>query len=70
MYVNRMEFRCIERVKGMHHTTVIAWVRQVYTQLPDAYDPETPPKVGELDKLDELETFVGKKTQNLDLDGG
>jgi transposase-like protein len=58
MYVNGMGFRGIERVKGVHHTTVITWVRQVGTQLPDAYDPETPPEVGE---LDELETFVGKK---------
>jgi hypothetical protein len=38
--------------------TVINWVRQVGEQLPDAYQPETTPQVGE---LDELETFVGSK---------
>jgi transposase-like protein len=58
MYVNGMGFRGIERATGVHHTTVINWVRQVGELLPDAYDPETIPQVGE---LDELETFVGSK---------
>jgi hypothetical protein len=58
MYVNGMGFRGIERVTGVHHTTVINWVRQVGERLPLAYDPETSPQVGE---LDELETFVGSK---------
>ena len=53
-----MGFRAIERVKGVHHTTVIDWVKQVGQQLPAAYEPETIPEVGE---LDELETFVGSK---------
>ena len=59
--------RGIERVTGVHHTTVITWVRQVGKLLPDAYDPETPPQVGE---LDELETFVRSKKQNLGVDSG
>ncbi len=58
MYVNGMGFRGIERVKGVHHTTVIYWVKQVGENLPDAYAPDTIPEVGE---LDELETFVGSK---------
>jgi transposase-like protein len=58
MYVNGSGFRAIERVKGVHHTTVITWVKQVGELLPDAYAPETVPEVGE---LDELETFVGSK---------
>ena len=49
MYVNGMGFRGIERVTGVHHTTVINWVRQVGERLPLAYDPETTPQVGELD---------------------
>jgi hypothetical protein len=54
--------RGIERVTGVHHTTVIYWVKQVRAHLPDAYEPETVPQVGE---LDELETFVGaKKTKS------
>lgn len=57
MYVNGMGFPGIERVKGVHHTTVIYWVKQVGENLPDAYEPERP-QVGE---LDELETFVGSK---------
>lgn len=58
MYVNGSGFRAIERVKGVHHTTVIYWVKQVGERLPDAYAPESRPEVGE---LDELETFVGSK---------
>lgn len=58
MYVNGMGFRAIQRVKGVHHTTLITWVKQVGEMLPDAYDPEQIPEVGE---LDELETFVGSK---------
>ena len=62
MYVNGMGFRGIERVTGVHHTTVITWVRQVGELLPDAYDPETTPQVGE---LDELETFVRSKKNKI-----
>ena len=58
MYVNGMGFRAIQRVKGLHHTTIIHWVKQVGELLPDTYDPETVPEVGE---LDELETIIGSK---------
>ena len=58
LYVNGMGFRAIERVKGVHNTTVMAWVKQVGELLPNTYAPETTPQVGE---LDELETFVGQK---------
>ncbi len=36
----------------------MAWVKEVSQLLPNAYNPETTPQVGE---LDELETFVGQK---------
>lgn len=58
LYVNGMGFRAIERVKGVHNTTVMAWVKEVGKLLPNAYNPEITPQVGE---LDELETFVGQK---------
>ena len=58
LYTNGLGFRAIERVTGVHHTTVIYWVKQVGELLPDACDPATTPAVGE---LDELETFVGSK---------
>lgn len=62
MSVNGSGFRAIERVTGVHHTTVITWVKQVGQNLPDADAPDQPPQVGE---LDELETFVGaKKTRS------
>jgi hypothetical protein len=62
MYVNGMGFRAIERVKGVHHTTLIHWVKQLGKQLPDAPQENEIPEVAE---LDELETFVGdKKTKS------
>ncbi|WP_144266107.1 IS1 family transposase [Pleurocapsa sp. PCC 7327] len=60
--VNGMGFRAIERVKGVHHTTVITWVKQIGELLPDAYEPEVTPEVGE---LDELETFVGTQKNKI-----
>ena len=62
MYVNGMGLRAIGRVKGIHHVTIMNWVKQVGELLPDAYTPQTVPQVGE---LDELETFIGtKKTKS------
>jgi hypothetical protein len=58
MYVNGMEFRGIERVTGVHNTTIMAWVKLVGELLPDYYTRDTIPDLGE---LDELETFVKSK---------
>jgi transposase-like protein len=58
MYLNGMGFRGIERVKGVHHTTIIYWVKQLGEKLPDVPKEDVIPEVGE---LDELETFVGSK---------
>ena len=66
LYVNGMGFRAIERIKGVHHTSIINWVKQVGELLPNAYAPETIPLVGE---LDELETFVGSKKAGASLGG-
>jgi transposase-like protein len=52
MYVNGTGFRAIERIKGVHHTSIINWVKQVGGLLPNAYDLETIPRVGELDELE------------------
>jgi hypothetical protein len=35
MSVNGMGFRAIERIKGVHHTSIINWVKQVGELLPD-----------------------------------
>lgn len=51
MYVNGMGLRGIERVKGVHHTTIITWMDQAGELLPDAYDAEENPQVGEVDEL-------------------
>ena len=54
-YVNGAGFRAIERQKGVHHTTIITWVKQVGEKLPDAPPTEVVPEVGELDELETLE---------------
>ena len=65
MYVNGLGFRGIERVKKVHHTTVINWVRQVGSALPDTPEPSEIPEITE---VDELQTFLGKKKQDLAVD--
>ena len=56
LYCNGLGFRAIERVTGVSHNTVINWVRQAVSQIPDEnYSiPETA-------QIDELQTFVGSK---------
>jgi hypothetical protein len=61
-YVNGTEFRAIERDKELHHTTIINWVKQAGEKLPDDPPIDEIPLVGE---LDELETFVGSKSEKL-----
>ena len=53
-----MGFRAIERDKGVHHTTVIYWLKQIGEKLPDVPPSDDIPSVGE---LDELQTFIGSK---------
>ncbi|MBD2772570.1 IS1 family transposase [Iningainema tapete] len=62
LYVNGMGFRAIERSTGVHHTTIIYWVKQIGEQLPNAPQENEIPEVGE---LDELETFVGSKKNKI-----
>lgn len=58
MYVNGSGFRAIERVKKVHHTTVINWVKEVGNTLEDTPEAQEIPEVTE---VDELETFIGSK---------
>ena len=44
---------------------LLNWVKQAGKLLPDFYEPGRTPQVGE---LDELQTFVGSKKQDLDSD--
>ena len=66
MYVNGIGFRAIERLTGVNHNTVINWVTEVALKLPDAPEHSEIPEVAQ---VDELETFVGKKKQDLAMDG-
>jgi hypothetical protein len=65
MYVNGMGFRAIERVTGVNHNTVINWLKQVATLLPDAPDYQEIPEIAQ---VDELQTFVAQKKQIVDMD--
>ncbi len=68
MYVNGMGIRGIARVTGITHPTIINWIKHTGERLPDAYDPDQLPQVGE---LDELETFVGScEKQSVAVDCG
>ena len=58
MYVNDSGFRAIERVKKVHHTTVINWVKEVGNTLADTPECE---EIPEITQVDELESFIGKK---------
>ena len=66
MYVDGMGLRKIGRHLGIHHKTVMLWVKDNVKQLPDA---NLPADVGVVE-MDELFTFVGKKKQSLHRNDG
>lgn len=45
LYVNGLGFRAIERATGVNHNTVINWVKQVRTSLPEAPEISEIPEV-------------------------
>lgn len=48
MYVNGMGYRAIQRVKGIHNTTIRNWVKQLPQVIPDNCEPVITTRVGEL----------------------
>lgn len=60
MYLNGMGFRGIERVTGIHHTTIMNWVKDAAEELPE--NEEGDPIVAE---LDELQTYIGRKLNKI-----
>ncbi len=65
MYCNGIGLRQIERYTDVSHNSVINWVKEAATQLPEFLPIDTIPEVGELDKL---QTFVGSKKRDLAMD--
>ena len=65
IYVNSCGFRVIERVKNVHHTTLIYWVKQIGRLLLE--NPKTT-EIPEITQIDKLETFVCSKKQDLGMD--
>jgi transposase-like protein len=45
MYVNGSGFRAIERVKKVHHTTVINWVKEIGNTLADTPECDEIPEI-------------------------
>ena len=60
MYLNGMGFRGIERVTGIHHTTIMNWVKELGEEL--STEETEPPQVV---SLDELQTYIGRKTNKI-----
>ena len=50
MYFNGYGFRTIERLKKVHHTTVISWVKQIAAQLPQKSETTDIQEITEVDK--------------------
>ena len=74
MYVNGMGFRAIERVTGVHHTTVISWVKKIAEGIEDYSSSQEIPEITQIaehplggflrvrtHQADELQTYIGKK---------
>ena len=62
LYVDGMNFRRIARHLGVHHQTVINWIKAHHAGLPTS--PPQPEEVGVIEQ-DELFTFIGhKKTKS------
>ena len=59
MYVDGGNFRRIARSLGVAHRSVINWVNAHADRLPD--QPPVPDEPLEVNELDELFTFVGRK---------
>ena len=47
MQTKGWDFQAIEKVKKVHHTTIINWLKQVGKLFPDFEHTETNPQVGE-----------------------
>jgi len=51
MYLNGMRLRGIEGVTGIHHTTMIHWIRKAGCQIPDVPQFEEIPEIIDFDEL-------------------
>ena len=63
-----MGFRAIQRIMGVHHTTIIKWVKELGKKAEKEYNEDRGQEIPEITQIDELQTFIGKKKQNLDLE--
>lgn len=59
LYLEGTSMRAIGRLLGVNHQSVANWIQQAAEQLPDTVTDTTPTETVE---VDELVTFVGKKS--------
>ena len=63
LYLEGVGFRGIERLTGVHHTTVIKWVKTLATEI-EKLRPELDEQVMTVE-LDEMWHFIQKKRTNV-----
>ncbi len=61
LYVDGMNLRRTARHVGVHHTTIMRWVKEYVHQLPKAPQP----KQVKTAEMDELFSFIGKKKNKI-----
>ncbi len=59
LYIEGMNFRRVGRLLGVHHVTVMNWVKAHADRLPPPSVPDESPL--HIIEMDELHTFVGRK---------
>ena len=60
-YADGLSYRKVARHFGVHHVTIMNWVKAHVDQLPSA--PTPPKEPAHIVEMDELHTFVGRKKQ-------
>jgi len=63
MYLNGIGFRAIQRIMGVHHTTIIKWVKELGKKAEKEYNEDGGQEIPEITQIDELQTFIGKKNK-------
>ncbi len=61
MYLNGLGFRGIERITGIHHTTIMNWLKESAETLPEEEETSSPTVA----ELDELQTYIGKRSHKI-----
>lgn len=61
MYLNSMGWRVFQRVREVHHTTMIKWIKDAGIKLPDTSEEQEIPKITEIYELGIFKAIINKK---------